>query len=369
MRIVLTGGGTGGHLFPLLAVAEKLQEKLGSEAEFLYIGSGAEIEREIMGKSGIQTKYILAGKMRRYFSWRNIVDFIKIPLGFIQSLWILIWYMPDAVFSKGGYVSIPVIFAAWIYRIPIVIHDSDALPGLANQFLAKFSDLVAVSYPSAEKYFPANKVSLTGNPERAELVGGDVAAARSFFNFTESKPIILVTGGSQGSQVINEAIIKILPELLSRAQIIHQTGANNYERVVHIAGEAGIKAGREGYYPIKFLDTDIQRNALAAADLIVSRAGANSIADIAANQKPAILIPLDKSANDHQRMNAYEIAKVGGAIVLEETNLGENILLKKIKEILDNEDLRKNMSGKIKAFYHPQAPEHLAQGLIELVNS
>jgi UDP-N-acetylglucosamine--N-acetylmuramyl-(pentapeptide) pyrophosphoryl-undecaprenol N-acetylglucosamine transferase len=369
MRIVLTGGGTGGHLFPLLAVAKKLKEKLGGEVEFLYIGSGAEIEREIIEKEGIRGKYIMAGKVRRYFSWRNFTDALKAPIGFIQALWILLCYMPDVVFSKGGYVSAPVIIASWLYRIPVLIHDSDALPGAANQFLARFSNRVAVSYPGAEKYFPSKKTSLIGNPVREELLNGDAAAARKFFNFTESKPIILVIGGSQGSQIINEAIIRILPKMLMRAQVIHQTGANNYNKVVHEAGEFGIKAGREGYYPIKFLDADIQRDAYAAADLVISRAGANSIADIASNLKPAILIPLEKAANDHQRMNAYEIAKIGGATVLEETNLGENMLLKKIEEILDNEDLRKNMVEKFKAFYHPQASEHLAEGLIELANS
>lgn len=369
MRIVLTGGGTGGHLFPLLSVAKKLKEKLGGKAEFLYIGSGVEIEREIIEKEGMRAKFIMAGKMRRYFSWRNFTDVLKAPVGFIQALWILLWFMPDVVFSKGGYVTLPVIIASWIYRIPVLIHDSDALPGAANQFLAKFSDRIAVSYPGAEKYFPPQKTTLTGNPVREDLLNGDAAAARKFFNFTESKPIVLVLGGSQGSQTINEAVIRILPKLLMRAQVIHQTGANNYDRVVHEAGEFGIKAGREGYYPIKFLEADLLRNAYAATDVVVSRSGANSIADAASNLKPAILIPLERAANNHQRMNAYEIAKVGGAVVLEETNLGEHMLLKKIEEILDNEDLRQNMVEKFKAFYHPQASEHLAEGLIELAKS
>jgi UDP-N-acetylglucosamine--N-acetylmuramyl-(pentapeptide) pyrophosphoryl-undecaprenol N-acetylglucosamine transferase len=368
MRIVLTGGGTGGHLFPLLSVAKKLKEKIGDEVEFLFIGSGAEIEREAMKKEGLRAKFIMAGKMRRYFSWRNFIDVFKVPIGFIQALWILLIFMPDAVFSKGGYVSLPVIIASWLYRIPVLIHDSDALPGTANQFLARFSERIAVSYPGAEKYFPPPKTSLIGNPVREELLNGDAAAARKFFDFTESKPIVLVIGGSQGSQTINEAVIRILPKLLMRAQVVHQTGINNYDRVVHEAGEFGIKAGREGYYPIKFLEGDIFRNALAAADVIVSRAGANSIADAASNMKPAILIPLERSANNHQRMNAYEIAKVGGAIVLEETNLGEHMLFKKIEEILGNVELRKNMVEKIKAFYHPQASVHLAEGLIELAS-
>jgi len=138
MRILLTGGGTGGHVFPLVAVARKLKEKLGEECELLYVGSGAKIEKEEMEAENIPAKFILAGKMRRYFSVLNLVDIFKIPIGIIQSLWILLTYMPDVVFSKGGYVAIPVVLAAWIYRIPIIVHESDAVPGTANKILENF---------------------------------------------------------------------------------------------------------------------------------------------------------------------------------------------------------------------------------------
>lgn len=365
MRIVLTGGGTAGHIYPLLTVARKIREKMGEKAKLVYIGAGSNFE-EIMEANGITQKRIIAGKVRRYFSWLNFVDFFKLPIGFIQSLWILFWYMPDVVFSKGGYVSLPVVLAAWLYRIPVIIHESDAYPGLANRMLAGLAKRIALAYPSAKKYFSEDKTALIGNPVREELAGGSAEAARNFFNFTESKPVIFVTGGSQGSQTVNSALARILQVLLQRTQIIHQTGENNYESMVHLAGEFGIKAGREGYYPIKFLNEKELCNAYALADLVISRAGANSITDIAANGKPSILIPIDRSANDHQRMNAYELAKVGGALVLEEGNLGENILLEKIEKIMDDEPLRNKMSEKIKSFYHPQAAEHLANGVIEL---
>ncbi len=368
MRIVLTGGGTGGHLFPLIAVAKELKNILGEEASFLYVGAGGDLEKETMAKEGIAARRVLSGKWRRYFSFKNFLDPFKIPIGIVQSLWILLWYMPDAIFSKGGYGSIPVVITAWIYRIPVLVHESDAVPGMANQILAKFSSRVAVSYPSAEQYFPKYEAALTGNPIRTEITQGQAQALRSRFGLTESKPIVLVLGGSQGSQIVNRAIVKILPRLLQRVQIVHQTGEKNYDETVRMAAEFGIKAGREGYIPIKFLDSNLYKDALAAADLVISRAGANAISEIAANFKPVILIPLENSANEHQSRNAYELAKIGGALVLEKMNLGEHILLQKIEKLLGDEELRQNMGRKIRAFYHPEAAEKLAREIIELAS-
>lgn len=364
MRILLTGGGTGGHIFPLVAVARKLKER--SDVELFYIGSGSRIERETMEAEEIQASYIFSGKVRRYFSLLNFIDFFKMPIGFFQSLFILLKFMPDAVFSKGGYVSVPVVVAAWIYRIPIIIHESDATPGTSNKIMAKFSSKIAVAYARTQDYFEASKTAIVGNPIRDGINEGNKEEARNIFNFSESKPAILVLGGSQGSEVINEAIIRILPRLLQRVQIIHQTGEKNFENVVRKAGEQGIKAGREGYYVAPFLDYEKMKQAYAVSDVIISRAGANIIAEIAANAKPNILIPLEHSAQDHQRMNAYEIAKAGGTLVLEESNLGENIFFEKIEKILTNEELRSNMSKSVSAFYHPKAAQYIAEGLIEL---
>jgi len=367
MRIVLTGGGTGGHLFPLIAVYKKLKEKLGPEAEFLYIGSGAKMEKDVMEKEGVNIKNVKSGKIRRYFSVQNIFDIFRVPIGIIQALWILLWYMPDAVFSKGGFACVPVVIAAWIYRIPVLVHESDAVAGLANRISGKFAKRVAISYPSAQKYFSKNKTAFIGNPIREDIIGGDRIKARARFGFSESKPTAFVYGGSQGSQIINDSIVKILPNLLQRTQVIHQTGENNYKEVVREAGEYGIKAGREGYFPIAFLDAKTLRDALALSDVIISRAGATSISEFAAVGKPTILIPLGNSANNHQRANAYDIAQIGGAIVLEESNLGKHLLLQKIEQILDNKELTISMSEKIKTFYRPNADDVIANGIIEMI--
>jgi len=363
MKIVLTGGGTGGHIFPLVAVARKLRERHSLGIDLLFIGPDGKMEKEVMAEEGIRAKSVLSGKVRRYFSFLNFVDFFKVPFGFLKALWILLWEMPDAVFSKGGYASVPVVLAAWVYRIPILIHESDAVPGIANRFLGKFSERIAISYPTAAKFFMSSRILLTGNPVREGMDQGNKEAARAKYNMGQSKPTLLVLGGSQGSQKVNQAIVEALPYILQTVQIIHQTGEENFEEVLHSAAKAGIKNEREGYFAIPFLNFEDMRNCLALADVAVSRAGANSIAELAANGIPPVLIPLATAANDHQRMNAFRLAEIGGAIMLEESNLGKHILIEKIQSILSNEESYRKMAEKIKTFYHPNAAEKIIEGL------
>ena len=366
MRIVLTGGVSGGHIVPLITVAKKIKEK-NPETEFLFIGPRGELEERLMSAAQIPIKGIATGKMRRYFSWLNFIDVFKIPLGIVQALWILLWYMPDAIFSKGGSSSLPVVLVGWLYRIPIMIHESDANPGLANSMLGKFSTRVAVSYASAEIYFPSAQVVFTGAPLRADIASGDPQKARAMFSLLESKKIIFVWGGSQGAQVINDKILDILPELLHKYQVIHQTGIKNLEAVKHKAGELGIKAGHDGYHPVDFIGEELL-DILAVTDLVISRAGSNSIAEIAANGKPSIIIPIQHSNRDHQRMNAYAVAKVGGCVVLEENNLGDSLLMGKIDEIFNDAELNTKLRTNIKnSFYHPDAAEKIAEGVLGMI--
>lgn len=365
MKIVLTGGGTGGHLIPLISVSQKIALKR-PDVEFLFVGPNGKIERDLMGKAQIRTRTILVGKIRRHFSFLHFVDVFKVPIGIMQCLWILLLEMPDVVFSKGGYASFPVVLVSWLYRIPVLIHESDANPGLANNILGKFANRVAVSYAEAEKYFPADQVVLTGNPLREDIAMGDPKKARALFSLTESRKTIFVVGGSQGARTINNKVLDILPELLKKYQVIHQTGERNYEEVIHRAGALGIKAGHDGYHPIAFYGDEI-KDILALADMVISRAGANTVSELAATGKPSIIIPLPTSANNHQRMNAYSVAKRGGCVVLDEANLGRHMLLSRIEEIMENEEFRNKLRANIKSFYHPDATERLASGVLELV--
>lgn len=367
MRIVLTGGGSGGHIFPIVAVVKKLREIVpeGEDLEFLFLGPDGDIEKKEMERELVPAKKILSGKMRRYFSLSYISDLCRIPVGIIQSLWELLLFMPEVVFSKGGYAGVPVVVAAWLYRIPVVIHESDITPGLANQFAARLAKTVAVSFPGAANFFNPGKVAITGNPVREELTTGNKNEARKIFGLSQDKKMILVLGGSQGASAINTAIVRILPSLLKKYEIVHQTGRSGYETVVREAGRAGIKAGHSGYHPFPFLWKEMA-HAYAAADLVVSRAGANALAEIAANAKPAIIVPIKTSANSHQELNAQFFSEAGAAVVLNQDNLGENILLEKIEEIMASNELQFELSERVKKFYQPDAAEKIAKEIIKL---
>lgn len=368
VRIVLTGGVSGGHLFPLVAVTHALREKTRGDVDFLFIGPSGTFGTATMEAVGVRSKYILTGKMRRYFSFANFIDPFKVPIGFVQALWHLFWFMPDAVFAKGGSGSVPVVLAAWVYRIPVMLHDSDATAGRANQFLARYAKRIAIAYPSAKQFFPAEKVALTGNPVRPELLTGDVARARERFGLPEGRPVVFFIGGSLGSRNLNDALMRILPELLKVAVVIHQTGEEHFARVIAEAKIFDIFPDTDaGYHPRVFLSAEELGDAYAAADLVISRAGANSISDAAAYGKSLILVPLPTAANDEQRKNAYDVASIGGALVLEEGNLTEHIFLAKINGLLADEATRKAMGEKLRAFYHPDAAILIADGIISMI--
>jgi len=206
MKIVLTGGDSGGHIYPLIAVSRKIKERF-LDTEFMFIGPRGKLEDRIIGEEDMNVKNIMTGKFRRYFSFKNFVDVFRVPIGFFQALWHLLWFMPDAIFSKGGGASLPVVLAGWIYRIPILIHESDAKPGMANLMLSKFANRIAISYSGAENYFFSGRTVLTGTPVRKNIVEGDVEKAKEMFPLTESKKIIFIFGGSQGAKKINDAIL------------------------------------------------------------------------------------------------------------------------------------------------------------------
>ena len=368
LKIVLTSGGTGGHLFPLLSVAAKVKELVGTEAtvEFLFMGPSGEMEAEIIGSSGVLIKKVTSGKLRRYFSFHYLIDIFKIPLGVVQALWHLLWYMPDVVFAKGGYASVPVVFAARLYRIPVLIHESDARPGLANRFLGSIASKICVTFDRARIHFPKSKTILTGNPINPNVLGGNAQAGRNFLRMRkEVKPVVLFLGGSQGAQVINERVIENLKDLLKYYQVVHQTGRLNYDWAVEGAERLGYKIEHSDYFPIAFIK-DEMKDLLALADVVVSRAGSSSIAEIAATGKPAILVPIRRSANDHQKINAFEISREEGAVVLEEVNFRKSMLLHSLNKISQDENFRNRLKTNISKFYQPDAADRIAKEIIVL---
>ena len=370
MKILLTGGGSGGHFYPLMTVAGALnavadQEKIAN-MDIIYMAENS-YDKNILLQNSVIFKKIYAGKMRRYFSFLNIIDAIKIIPGIIKSVIGMYFNFPDVVFSKGGHESFPPVLAARMLGVPVIIHESDAVPGKSNVWAGKFAKRVAVSFSESAKYFSKDKVAFVGNPTRKEFFIRDILGAKEFFKLEENIPTILILGGSQGSQNINDNILDILPELIEKYQVIHQCGKNNYENCVGRASLILEKLTLKNRYKLfPSLNFDEMRMAYGATDLVVSRAGAGSIFEIAASGLPSIIIPLRGSAQNHQRENAYAYAKTGAAVVIEEENLKPHILKSEIERLINNKEELKRMSESAKIFSKPDAAETIAREIIRL---
>ena len=365
MKILFTGGGTAGHVFPIIAIVRELR-RMGIDAEFFFLGPKDEYISIFLSQEEIKTRWVLAGKIRRYFGWKsllqNIFDILfKLPIGFIQSFFHVFLIGPDLVFSKGGYGSVSPVIAATLLQVPIFLHESDIAPGLANRFTGKLAPKIFVAFPAAQtEYFPAKKMISIGNPIRRELLSGDKTKAKELFRLVGGKPLLLILGGSQGANKINNMILAILPEILSNFEIIHQVGAKNIKQV---KAETRVVASKEletFYHPIGLLNEIELRDAFSVCDLIVSRAGAGSIFEIAAVNKPSILIPLSISAQNHQVKNAYTYAKDGAALVLEEPNLTPHFFLEKVKRLFAHPAELEKMSQKAKEFSKPDSAKIIA---------
>lgn len=369
MKILLTGGGTGGHAFPIIAVARSLRDLAKqhniSDMKIFYM-STTPYDQKTLDELGITYIQNSAGKRRRYASIKNFFDLFKTGWGVITSMWKVFGIFPDVVFGKGGYASFPAIVAARILRIPVVIHESDTIPGRVNTWAGKFAKRVAVSYPGAGTYFAEEKVAITGQPIRPEIEMVLEEGAHEYFGLDKNLPTLLVLGGSQGASLINDALMEILPSLLKKYQVIHQTGPQNLKQIITTA-EATLYASefQKRYKPFGFLEVLDMRMAAGASKLIISRAG-STIFEIAAWKKPSIIIPITDSHADHQRANAYEYARSGSATVIEEENLTKNILLAEIDRIIQNESIQTSMSESAHAFYKPGAGEKIASELIEI---
>ena len=329
--IVFTGGGSAGHVTPNLALIKKFQQE---NWEINYIGSQVGIEKELVAKTNIPYHAIATGKLRRYFSWQNFLDPFKITLGIIQAFILLRRLKPAIVFSKGGFVAFPIVVAAWLNRIPAVIHEADLTIGLTNKLCLPFAKNICVTFPETiEQIKNKKKAVITGIPIRKEFFQGSAERGREICGFTPSKKIILVFGGSLGADQINKIIRQLLPNILERFQIIHVCGENKIDT----------DCNHEGYKQFAYLYEEFP-HVLAAADLVISRSGANSLYELLALHKPNILIPLAKAASrGDQILNAKYSAERGCSEVILQEQLTPEILLEKIAMI------EKNHNAMIKA--------------------
>lgn len=369
VRIVFTGGGTGGHIFPLVAVLRELKAAFIAvqvEHEFIFMGPKDDFASAIFGAEQIPVSSIVSGKFRRYFSLKNFIDALKIPLGIFQASVRLWSFMPDVVFSKGGYGSLPVVLTSWFFRIPVILHESDSVSGLANRLMSRLSSKVIGSFPNTAG-LPEKKTVVFGNPVRRWIFPGGREEALAYFKMGVGRGTILVMGGSQGASRINDFILLILPRLLVKYNVIHQCGEKNFEAVKKEAKALLTKQALDFYSPHPFLQENEMGLALTASEIVIGRSGSGSIFEIAEAGKPAILIPLPESAQDHQIVNAYIYAESGAAIVIEEKNLSPNFFLERIAHILEDKKVYNAMSRQARIFSKPNAAYNIASEILKLL--
>lgn len=325
-RIVLTGGGTAGHVTPNIALIPTLQQE---NYEIHYIGSYDGIEKKLIEELSIPYYGISSGKLRRYFDVKNFSDPFKVLKGYSEAKKLLRRLKPDIIFSKGGFVTVPVVIAAKHLSIPVIIHESDMTPGLANKLALPSATKVCCNFPETMKYLPSGKAVLTGSPIRKELMEGSKAKALQFLGFSATRPVIMVIGGSLGSVAINNAIRDNLDELLTKFQIVHLCGQGKTEPSLE---------GKKGYRQFEYIKKELA-DLFALSDVIVSRAGANAICELLALRKPNILIPLSAAASrGDQILNARSFEKQGFSVVIEEENLTSKSLMDSLDEVYHNKE-------------------------------
>ena len=325
-RIFLTGGGTAGHVTPNIALLPHLKE-LGYDVH--YIGSYNGMEKELIEQYDIPYHGISSGKLRRYFDWKNFTDPFRVLKGFGEAKRLIRELKPDVIFSKGGFVSVPVVVAGKQCHVPTITHESDMTPGLANRLAIPSATKVCCNFPETLKHLPEEKAVLTGTPIREELLSGDRAAALKFCGLASDKPVILIIGGSLGSVVVNNAVRAALPELLKEFQVIHLCGTGKVDDSL---------AGMKGYVQFEYIKDEL-KDLFAAADIVISRAGANAICELLALRKPNLLIPLSRNASrGDQILNARSFERQGFSLVLEEEELTTKSLLEAIHTLYANKD-------------------------------
>ena len=325
-KIVLTGGGTAGHVTPNIALIPFLKE---AGYEIHYIGSYEGIEKNLISELGIPYYGISSGKLRRYLSLKNFTDPFRVIKGFSQAKKLMKEISPDIVFSKGGFVTVPVVKAAAKYNIPTILHESDMTPGLANKLCRKHARKICCNFPETVGLFPEGKAMLTGSPIRKELITGDRVKGLKLCNFNTEKPVLMVIGGSLGALHINEAVRGILHDLLERYQIIHICGKGKVDESYY---------STTGYFQFEYVNEEL-KDLFAAADIVISRAGANVICELLAMRKPALLIPLPANASrGDQILNANSFKKQGFSDVLEEENMTNKTLLDAINNLYNNRE-------------------------------
>lgn len=368
---MFTGGGSGGHFYPIIAVVEairELQEKERLLPAELFFVSDSPYDKRALFENEISYIEIKTGKRRGYASARNFSDIPRTIFAVFAAARMMYRIFPDVVFGKGGYASFPTLFAARMFGIPVLVHESDAVAGRVNRWAGKFAKAVAVSYPDAVKFFPKDRAVVTGNPIRKEILIPITQEAHKFLELEEGIPVILVMGGSQGSQIINEAILDALPLILERYQVIHQVGEQNKAEIEsRLEGVLSTTPHKGRYKMYPYLNDLALRMSAGVADIIISRAG-STIFEIASWGRASIIVPITQSVGDHQKQNAYHYARFGAAIVIEEANLTPRLLLAEVDRVMGNKQMKSEMEKAALRFaeHNATAAEKIARQLLRL---
>lgn len=373
MKILLAGGGSGGHFYPLIAVVQEInsivEERRLVEPKYYYMGDSPYDEKTLF-EYNIEYRRVIAGKLRNYFSIRNYFDIFKTAFGVLGAIWQMFRIYPDVVIGKGGYSSFPAMVAARILGIPVVIHESDSIPGRVNLYAGKFAKKIAISYEEAASYFPKDRTALTGVPIRRELLGVTRVGAREYLRLEKDIPVILIVGGSQGAQVINEVILDALPEFLKKYQVLHQSGTENVEEIrTRLPVILANCEHKERYKLFGFLGPSALSMAAGVSSLVITRAGSTFLYEIAAWGLPSIVVPIPKGVSRDQHRNAFNYARTGAAVLLEEGNLTPHLLLSEVDRIMSSPEIRQQLATHAKAFAKPDAAKKLAEAVLDIVLS
>lgn len=371
LRILVSGGGTGGHIYPALAVARELVQY---GAELLYIGDDGGLETHLVPQAGIRLVTIHAGKLRRYWSAGTLRDLLRVPIGFREAAHLVRNFAPHAAFTSGGYVAVPAGFAARRTGAPLVIHQQDVSPNLANRLLRPLASRISVSFDASLRYFPKRKTSLVGNPVRdaiTALAGTDPRVHKRTLGYSPAFPLLLITGGSQGALHINEALADALPTLLERFQILHISGQGTHERIATYAAQKLTRLPQHvaaRYRLVPYLNEEMPV-ALAAADVVIGRAGAATLAELSILGKPSILIPLPPGfGGSPQEINAGLYAREGASLVIHDKELHEHTLTAAVSQIFAEPAVRLRMATAARTFARPNAARELAATVVDLAN-
>ncbi len=370
MRVLVSGGGTGGHIYPALAIATQLRTQ--HQAEILFLGSDDGLENEIVPAAGFRLATVKAGKLRRYLSFKTITGVLRVPLGMIQAFRIVRKFRPDAAFTSGGYVAVPAALATRLNGVPLLLHQQDVPPNLSNRLAAPLATRISVAFADSLPYFPARKTLVLGNPIRQSML--DVRAttpqqARTSLGFDAATPLLLVTGGSQGARHLNQIVCHALPQLLAHCQVLQISGKDLYNETRSLANSVLAdqdEALQQRYRLVPYLNEEMPL-AMQAADLVLCRSGASTLTELAILGKPSILVPLPPAiGSSPQEANAAMFGRKQAALVILNDDLKPEILVERVKSILTSSTLLEAMSQAVSEFAKPEATQDITKEIIKI---